>query len=316
MAKGGRKDMAGAEQDLKKAIEVAPENPLAYTRMGLLRLSQGRTGEGQRLLEQALEHDPNALEALLSLVRLYGIQKQPTKALDRVNAQIAKAPNNSAYYQLLGQLLAGQKDFAKAEAAVQKALDLNKNNANALLLLGQLQVAGGSKDKAAASYERSIQQNPRDVRSYVLLGGLEESGGNWQRAQELYQKALQVEPDYPIAANNLAYLMLEHGGNPDVALSLAQVASRGMPDLPNAADTLAWAYYHKGAYKLAVDLLEDAVKKAPQNPAYHYHLGLAYQKANNQAGARKHLEETLRLNPSFARAAEIRQALAELSKGQ
>jgi tetratricopeptide (TPR) repeat protein len=191
-------------------------------------------------------------------------------------------------------------------------LDLNKNNADALLLLGQVQVAGGSKDKAAASYERSIQQNPRDVRSYVLLGALEESRGNWQRAQELYQKGLQVQPDFPLAANNLAYLMLEHGGNADVALSLAQVARRGMPDVPNAADTLAWAYCHKGAYKLAIDLLEDAVKKAPQNPAYHYHLGLAYQKTNDRARAKEHLEWTLKIDPNYSQAAEVKKALAEL----
>jgi tetratricopeptide (TPR) repeat protein len=177
-----------------------------------------------------------------------------------------------------------------------------------------VQVAGGSKDKAAASYERSIQQNPRDVRSYVLLGGLEESRGNWQRAQELYQKALQVQPDFPLAANNLAYLMLEHGGNADVALSLAQVARRGMPDLPNAADTLAWAYYQKGAYKTAIDLLEEAVQKAPQNPTYHYHLGLAYQKANDRVRAKDHLEQALRINPNDARADDIRKALAELGR--
>ncbi len=135
--------------------------------------------------------------------------------------------------------------------------------------------------------------------------------GNWQQAQELYQKALQVEPDYPIAANNLAYLMLEHGGNPDVALSLAQIASRGMPDLPNAADTLAWAYYHKGAYK-AIDLLEDAVKQNPEYPTFHYHLGLAYQKTNDRARAKEHLEWTLKIDPNYSQAAEVKKALAEL----
>lgn len=64
----------------------------------------------------------------------------------------------------------------------------------------------------------------------------------------------------------------------DVATSLARVARQKMPDPPNVADTLAWAYYHKGAYGLAVDLLQEALKKAPDNPTFHYHLGLTYQK--------------------------------------
>jgi len=151
------------------------------------------------------------------------------------------------------------------------------------------------------------------VRSYVLLGTLEERRGNWQKAQELYQKALQVQPDYPVAANNLAYLTLEHGGNADVALSLAQIARRGMLDSPSVADTLAWAYYQKGAYASAIDLLNEAVKQDPQNPTFHYHLGLAYQKTNDRARAKEHLERTLKIDPNYSQAAEIKKALAELS---
>ena len=63
--------------------------------------------------------------------------------------------------------------------------------------------------------------------------------------------------------------MLEHGGNVDVALSYAQLARSGNPDSVSFADTLAWAYYQKGTYGLAIDLLEDAVKRVPRNPTYH-----------------------------------------------
>ena len=112
-------------------------------------------------------------------------------------------------------------------------------------------------------------------------------------------KALDISPDYPVAANDLAYSMLEHGGNTDVALSLAQVARRGMQDSPNSADTLAWAYYHKGAYGMAVDLLQDATKKSPDNATYQYHLGLAYLRQNQRAQAKEHLQKALQLNPKF-----------------
>lgn len=213
---------------------------------------------------------------------------------------------------MLGQALVKQKDLEKAEAAFQKAVELDKKNVDAFVLLGQVQVARGSAEKAASNWERSLQQNPRDVRLYMLLGPLEEKRGNWQKAQGLYQKALQVEPDYPLAANNLAFVLLEHGGNTDTALSYAQIARRGLPDSPMTADTLAWAYYQKGTYGLAVDLLEEAVKKVPQNPTYHYHLGLAYQKVNNRTHAKEHLGRALQINPKFPKAEEIRKVLASL----
>ena len=72
--------------------------------------------------------------------------------------------------------------------------------------------------------------------------------------------------------------MLEHQESSDVALSLAQIARQKMPDSPSAADTLAWAYYQKGLYGYAADLLQEALRNSPENPTYHYHIGMVYQK--------------------------------------
>ena len=157
-----------------------------------------------------------------------------------------------------------------------------------------------------------MQENPKDVRAYILAATLEDKRGKWQRAQELYLKALQVKPDFPLAANNLACLLLEHGGNPDVALTYAQVARRGLPDAAFTADTLGWAYYRKGSYTLAVGMFDEALKNNPENPDYHYHLGLAYQKNSDPARAREHFEKALKIKPDFPQADEIRKTLAQL----
>ncbi len=191
---------------------------------------------------------------------------------------------------------------------------MDKTNLGALLLLAQVQEATGRPAEAASTYERTIGAIPWDVRCYVAYGLLEEHVGNWRKAQELYQKSLQIQPDEPSAANNLGYLLLEHGGDTNYALSLAQIARRGMPNSPNTADTLAWAYYRTGVYSSAIDLFRIAVKMAPTNPAYHYHLGLAYQKADKVALARSSLQRALQLDPKSSRAEEIRQTLAELSE--
>jgi cellulose synthase operon protein C len=131
------------------------------------------------------------------------------------------------------------------------------------------------------------------------------------QAEDFYQKALQVQPDYPLAANNLSYLMLEHDSNVSVNLPLAQTARKGMPDLPNSADALGWAYYNQGVYNSAIDLLLEAAKGDSDNPTYHYHLGMAYEKVKNFPMARKELEYTLKLSPNYAHAADIKKTLAQ-----
>jgi tetratricopeptide (TPR) repeat protein len=117
----------------------------------------------------------------------------------------------------------------------------------------------------------------------------------------LYRKALAIDPDYSLANNNLAYLMLQHGGNVDVALSLAQTARLRMPEDPHVADTLAWAYCQKGAYATAIELLKQALQKAPDDATYHYHIGLAYDKADHKVQAREHFKRAVALNPSYAK---------------
>ena len=300
---------AAADADFGKAIQVAPQSPLGYTAMGGWLLKRGKLQEAQKYYEQALDRDANQLPALNGLVAILVKQKENVKAQERVRQQIAKAPNNDAFYSLLGGLQAVNRDLAGAEASLQKAISLNKNNLGAFILLASVEKAQGSTDKALATAYQSIDQNPKSVTGYFLAGSLEDSRANWQKAELLYQQALQVEPNFPPAANNLAYGMLEHKENIDLALSLAQIARQKMPDSPSTADTLAWIYYHKGVYAFAADLLQEALQKAPDNATYHYHLGMVYQKQNNAGEARKHLQRALQINPKSPVADEIRQAL-------
>ncbi|MCI0350782.1 MAG: tetratricopeptide repeat protein [Acidobacteriales bacterium] len=308
-----RKEPQKVEDNLQKAIALEPRNALGYTKLGVWRVNQKKYPAAVSLFEQALALDPNAGEALGGLVGIYAdLQKNVSRALDRVRLQIERSPSNSGYYVMLAILQNRMQDENSAEASLEKAVELDHKNVDALMFLAQLQAASGRADQAAKAYEDLIRDNPKNINALVALGTLEQLRGNWQRAQSLYEKALLVSPEYPPAANNLAYILLEHGGNLDLALSLAQVARRGMPDSTSTADTLAWAYYNKGLYPLAQDLLEDCVRKAPQNATYQYHLGLVLQKQNERVKARRHLEQVLKLDPKYPDAKNVRQALSEL----
>jgi cellulose synthase operon protein C len=302
-----------AEDDLQNAIAKAPNDSRVYRGMGKLRFEERRYPEARMAFEQALEKNPRDLEAISGYAKAALIQKQPAEAAARIQQQIAQVPDNSALYVLLGQVRMATKDYPAAQQAFEKAVDLNPSSVDAILALTTVQLARGSVAQATTSYQRAIQQDPRDIRPYFLLGSLEESQGNWQDAQRNYQKALEIQPNNAAAANNLAYLLLEHGGNEnvDAALSLAQTARRELPDAANTADTLAWAYVNKGLYGLAVSLLQEAVKAAPTNPTYHYHLGVAYQKNNDQTAAKAEFQRALQLNPAQSQADAIRKALAE-----
>lgn len=315
MADLSRQKYGDAQQDAEQAAQRAPQSPAPLIQLGSIQLAQRHYPDAEKFYQQALNVDPSSTDGLSGVMNTYFAEKQTDKAIAAANAQIAKVPNNSNFYDLLGTaLFNGKKDLPGAEAALQKAVQIDKTNVDALEKLGKVQVQEGSIDKAIALYQQSIKDNPREVNFYILSGELYEAKKDWDQAKSMYQQALTISPDHPLASNNLAYVMLEQGGNVDVAMSMAQTARRGMPESPNAADTLGWAYYQKGIYQSAIGQFQEALKLGekrgePDDAAVHYHLGMAYQKLNQNALARQQLEKAIKLSPNNE---DARKALSDL----
>jgi Flp pilus assembly protein TadD len=63
---------------------------------------------------------------------------------------------------------------------------------------------------------------------------------------------------------------------------------------------------------LAIPPLRESVDKAPKDPMYQYHLGLAYAKNGDNTNARKALEAALALGPKFAGSEDAKKILSSL----
>jgi tetratricopeptide (TPR) repeat protein len=298
IAEGSQKAYDKADADFHQAIKLDPKNSSGYLELAQLRLFQQKTPEAQTLLEQALELNPNSSRALRLLAAALMSEKQPAKAISRVQDQIAKSPQNADMYNLLAELQMNTGDAKDALATAEKAMQLNPNDSSAVITYTRAEVIAGDPAKAVAKWQQWTTDHPTDVQGLTMLGTMQESQGDRNGAMATYKKALAIQPEQPIAANNLAYLMVDTGQNLDVALSLAQIARRGMPSSPNTADTLAWIYYQKGNFASARDLLEDAVKTAPNSASIHYHLGMTYTKLSNNAEAMTHLKKAVALAPN------------------
>lgn len=302
-----------ADTNFAKALEVEPNSPVVTTKLAFWRLKQSKFSEAEQLFERALAVDPNNTDGLSGLVSLYTIQKQPAKAVARVQAQLAKSPGNGPFHRLMARLLIGQQNLPGAQAELNKAIELRDPDPSSILMLAQVEAALGKIEEARRGYRRFSELAPTDPRGYFYQAVFEGMHSNFAQAEELYRKTLAIDPDNPAANNNLADLLLRRGGNTDLALSLAQTARQRAPGAPDIADTLAWAYYHKGVYGSARKLLEEAINRNPNNPTFHFHLGRCYASMNDKSKARVELQRALQLNPKFPDAEEARKTLAELN---
>ena len=311
-AEASRKEFDKAQADFQTALAKDPNNSVAYQELGQVRVAQGHAAEGEGMIEKALEKDPGSNSALATLV-FYDMQaKQPAKAIARVQAQIAKSPNNAGFYAELAQLQYETKDYKSSLDSARKAMQLSPTSSEPVAWFVRNEIALGDLDTALSTQQNWVNSHTNVAQGYEVLGTLQEAKGNDSAAMDNYKKALQLDPNSVVASNNLALITLESGQNVDVALSLAQTARRNAPDSPDTADTLAWVYYYKQNYGAARDLLESALQASPDNATMHFHLGMIYSKLSDKANAQTQLKKAKVLAPNSKAGKDADAALAKL----
>jgi tetratricopeptide (TPR) repeat protein len=298
-AESSRKEYDKAEADFQSVLKTNPDNPVIYIELAQLRYVQGHIPEGIALLEKALEKDPSSSRVLGMLAGYMLAAKQPpAKAVARVQAQIAKEPQNGDFYAELAYLQLKTNDIKGSVDNARKAMQLNPASPMASEIYTQGEADLGDLDGALAAWQGFVNSHPNDAHAVEVRGALEEAKGDDEKAMADFKKALELDPNNAVAANDLAYMMVENGDNIDVALTLAQTARRLLPDSADTADTLAWVFYKKENYTAARDLLESSVKTYPDSAPIHLHLGLTYSELNDKTDAIAQLKKAQALAPN------------------
>ena len=305
-------DLAKSRQVFEAVAKALPKEAIGPYRLGLVARAEKNDAEALTYFEEALTRNPTAVDALAKIATIKIGQGKANEAQERVLRQVEASPNNPQLYNLLGQLWMQAKDAGKAETAFKKALELDNSFLSAYLNLGQVYHHAGKTDQAAKEYEAALAKDPKVLQAHMLLGIIHDSQKEYAKAQGHYQEILKINSRFAPAANNLAWLLAEQGGNIDVALSHAQTAREQKPEDPQFADTLGWIYYKKNAYLLATNLLKEAAEKLPNDPAVHFHLGMAQSKNGDAAGAKKSLQAALQLSQTFTGSEDARKTLAGL----
>jgi tetratricopeptide (TPR) repeat protein len=300
------------EELLNEALALQPHDAVLHQRLGVVLRAQHRPGEALAHFEEALKKDPVSFENLEQITSILVSQKRIVQARERVLRQIALYPNSANLQNLLGRVLMEAQNFSQAEAAFNKARALDKELLSTYVNLGELYARQGKIELAVSELEGVLKKSPRQPSVLMVLGILHEQQKQFPRAMARYEEALQVNANFAPAANNLAWLLLEHAGDQERALAYAERAWKAAPSDPHFADTLGWVYFKKQMYPKAVGLLKEAVDQLPENATILYHYGMAQYWNDNNDEARKSLKKFLTLSPSDPHAIEARKVLAAL----
>jgi TolB-like protein/Tfp pilus assembly protein PilF len=242
--------------------------------------------EAERLLQQAIDLDPDFALAYLSLATIAWLQVQYS--------------GRDPY-----------KARARAEALVKHALMLQPDLPEAAGQLALLAYWAGDSKRAIAEYERAIALLPNDAGLRLAYSNQLSWAGRPEEALREIEIALELDPISPpiiwTSANKLINL-----GREDEALARLRKAMEIDPEFPNSYAAISQVYASRGRLDLAIPWQEKTASLDPGNPQRLTLLGRSYLQLGDDAQAARWLGRALQHHPYF-RHGEVQELAAILS---
>jgi len=208
---------------------------------------------------------------------------------------------------LEGEVLAIQNKWADAAIVLNKGLVQQPIPLLAGAVYTALQNAG-KQAEAAAFADQWIRAHPKDTMLQGMMAQQLQFAKNYPAAAAKYRAVLEINPESPVALNNLAWILGETGD--PKAREFAERAYRLAPFSPNVVDTLGWTLVRGGDVNRGTQLLRLASNLAPGDTEIRMHFGRALVKAGDKEGARRALEPFTKLDSAAPLRADAEKALA------
>jgi len=303
----GDKDNALAS--FQKLAEMAPQSPAVQIRLANAQLALKQTDQARASLNRALQLKPDFLDAQAALINLdaqNGRYGQAIQMAHKVQQQLPKSP---AGWILEGDTLLMQKQPALALQKYETAWRL-QNSGPLAVKLHNARVLSGKAAEADAGLLGWLKAHPDDAASRAYLAQSAMERGNYALANENYAALLQKSPNNIMILNNYAW-SLQRAGDAR-ALDYAERAYKLDPGNSAIMDTLAEVLMNRGQTRRAIQLLQQALTKAPDNAEIQYHYAQALAKSGDAVRARSELERLLAGGNAFSQEAEARALLKQL----
>ena len=311
-------DYVQAQNTFQKVVNLDPQKPQGYFRLGLLKREQKQPDQAMKYFDQALARDADFLPALQQEAAIYLGQKQLDKAVEVVRQHLAKTPKNPQIQQMLGGLLLVQKQPAAAVPVLEQAI-ASKPTPQTLRLLIAAYSQEPDQQLVISRLEARAAAPKAPPYNFLILSALYEAKKDYAKAMDLYNQMLAKDLFPDLARNNLAFLLAEHFPTPENlerAVKLSTESLEENPEEPSFLDTMGWVLAKRGEYAKAKTYLEQATAKAPKNPALEYHLAWCEAKLGETAKAQELLKKALELKPDFPDRAAAQKLLDSLSSSK
>lgn len=312
---------------------INPRNQQAITRLIQLLIRSRSLDEALNLLDRLLAENPSNLDTLLQKAHVLVQKNAFGEAINALMPVLKAKPEDLRLQIYLATLYEENNEVDQAVSVYQSILKQNPKAYDARIRLGYLYfyrlknisdalIQGDSAKKIdpkraeaylftglvlhdAERYEDAvdtfldgIEVKPSLPNLHFHLGAALDKLNQFDEMVQAMEKAIELDAKHANALNYLGYTYADRGIELDQAVDLISRALEIRPNDGYFIDSLAWAYYKKGMFQDALDLLQKAVLTVPDDPIIHEHLGEVHLRNNHTELARKAWERSLALDPT------------------
>jgi len=295
-----------AQPELETLVKQFPKMNDAHLQLATLYLDQKQFDKARAEFEVLNSTTPPDIRGFIGLQTVKMATGKGEEAIQIMQDLVNKNPTILPYrYELANfqAAFAGQlwnSNTPKSKELLQSAADNYKeilkttaNSAEVWLRLGVMQRQLGQYDTSLASFEQAGNADPKSVAAFLNQALICDALGKKKEATDSYNKVLAIDPDNPLALNNLAFMTADSGANLDQAMTWAERAKKRAPSNPDISDTLGYVYYRKNLNSEALRIFKQLSQEHPQNSQFHLHLAMALLKQGDKQAAKDEANKAL-----------------------
>lgn len=302
-------DKSQAAKTYARLTVLAPKSAQGWLGQAQLRSMEEDFAGAEREVKRALEADPTSVMAQRLLIQLAIRQGRKDEALAALHERQKKYPQEAYALIAEAELEAGRQRLDAATAALRKATAL-REPVDAPQRLFAMLLATKKRDEAEAFEKQWRAARPQDLAFAGAAADIVLARGELEPALGRYEALLKSNPDYLPIINNVAWLRAKTGKP-----GARELAERGLklnPEFAQLRDTYATVLAAEKDFSKALSVQRQLIGDQPDQPGYRVNLAQILIDSGDKAAAKKELESLARLGNKVPQQKQVEAMLKAL----
>jgi tetratricopeptide (TPR) repeat protein len=301
---------------VESARRTYPQSTFGPFLAGVLELARGNTEEAERQFYQAMSVAPRFPTVVAAMARTWSRKKGAAFAGEQLMRLAEGDPQFAFARYMAARAYVEARDPIHAEAALTRGFELQPQSPVPYQHLVDYYFGLDRAAEALGICQRGLDRFPHDPDLQMMLAQINAAVGKIDDAIRAYEQIMSRRPDLDLVHYKLALLLASQEKDEEARQRLLQIVQQLRSDKPSdplMLDTLGWAHYRVEDTHRARELLEAAVKGAPEEPGPHFHLAAVYAREKKTDLARKELNAALDSHRPFPERLDALRLLRENS---